>query len=359
MSKIETLRTGKEFCPNDDFDWSLYDNGYDGGNRLVPNKKVKTNKGDVCYSHESYAQNLYDRMDAYFNGRNFTAKDSVEGTMHPIEGIEKISNHEILINSNNGMSSVVDLNKEGKFIRSLGLNNAREFIRVIDEHPEFKAELIQSELCVKVVDNKRVSIWDGYQAKVEQGFFEELRRKDGPRWGYKANVVSVNNGGYTVDIMGVECFLPNSLAASGPITDVDALVGKDIMVCVVNYSQQTKNFVVSHKKYLELTLPSRINEELYVGKDVFVKVTGVTKNGLFCAIRDKNGDYVFASLMHRSTMSPDIEASFDRKEFVVGDIFKAFVHKINWISEKECRIVIGDKEPVVEREEIADGESEQ
>ena len=158
--------------------------------------------------------------------------------------------------------------------------------------------------------------------------------------------------------MGVTCFLPNSLAASGPISDYSSLVGKEVMVCIVNYSTNTKNFVVSHKKYLEITLPTRIAEELYVGKNVSVKVTGLSRNGMFCAIRDKNGDYVFASLMHRSTMSSDVEASFDRHEFIVGDMFKAFVHKINWVSDKECRIVIGDKEPEKEKEELKDGQSE-
>ena len=356
--KIKTTPTGDTWSPNDDFDWSLYENGYVGGGHLVPNKSVKTKPGDVCCCHEPYAQELYDRMEAYFDGRTFAPKDSREGTLYTINNIEKLSDHEVIIDSSNGMSAVIDLNKETQFIHSLGMSNAKEFLYAITEHPEFKEQLIGAELCAKVVDNNRVSIWDGYRAKIEAGFFEELHRKGGPRWGYKAKIVSMNNGGYTVDIMGVSCFLPSSLAASGPITDYTSLLGKEVMVCVVNYSQQTKNFVVSHKKYLEITLPSRIADELYVGKDVFVKVTGITKNGLFCAIRDKNGDYVFASLMHRSTMSPDTEASFDKKEFLVGDMFKAFVHKINWVSEKECRIVIGDKEPVAEKEDFENGKSE-
>lgn len=348
---------GKDCTPIEDFDWSLYEDGYTGGNSLRVNKNVKTKRCDKVYCHEPYAQDLYDMMEAWFEGRNFAPKDTKEGSLYTIDGIEKISDHEVIIDSSNGMSAVVDLNKESQFIHSLGMANAREFLYAITEHPEFKNELLKSDLCAKVVENNRVSIWDGYRAKVEAGLFEELRRKEGPRWGYKAKVLSMNNGGYTVDVMGVSCFLPSSLAASGPISDYSSLLGKEVMVCVVNYSQQTKNFVVSHKKYLEITLPSRIADELYVGKDVFVKVTGITKNGLFCAIRDKNGDYVFASLMHRSTMSPDTEASFDKKEFLVGDMFKAFVHKINWINDKECRIVIGDKEPVAEKEEINGTES--
>lgn len=352
MIKLRKEYKGTSYTPNDDFDWSLYEGGYNGSNRLIPNKKVKTKPGDVCYCHEPYAQELYDRMTAYFEGRSFTPKDSQQGTTHYINDINMVSEHEVVIDSNNGMSSVVDLNKETMFLKSLGMESPKEFIYAITKHPEFKQQLLQTELYAKVMENDRVSIWDGYCAKIESGFFEELRRKEGPRWGYRAKIISWSNGGYVVDIMGVNCFLPNSLAASGPIVEYESLIGKEVMVCVVNYSPNTKNFVVSHKKYLEITLPSRIADELYVGKNVSVKVTGMSKNGLFCAIRDKNGDYVFASLMHRSTMSSDMERSFENREFKIGDMFHAYVHKINWVNEKECRIVIGDQKPETEKEEL-------
>lgn len=349
--------TGPSFTPNNDFDWSLYENGYVGGAHLIPNPKVKTRHGDVCFCHEPYAQELYDRMDAYFHGTTFTPKDSHDGATYSIDGIKGVSDHEVIIDSNNGMSCVVDLNKEAMFLKSLGMTTPAEFIDAITNHPEFKAELLKSDLYTKVVDKNRVSIWEGYRAKIESGFFEELRRKDGPKWAYNAKILSSNNGGYTVDIMGVECFLPNSLASSGPIADYEALVGKNVMVCIVNYSQMTQNFVVSHKKYLEITLPARIAEELHVGKMVSVKVTGASRNGLFCAINSKDGDYVFASLMHRSTMSPDFEKSFDQHQFIVGDQFMAYIHNLNWVNEKECRIVIGDKAPAeTQKKELENGD---
>jgi hypothetical protein len=217
--------------------------------------------------------------------------------------------------------------------------------------PEFKRELLNDDLVAKVVDSNRVSIWEGYRAKIESGFMEDLTRKGGPKYGYSAKILELNNGGYTVDIMGVRCFLPSSLAASGPITDFESLIGKTVQVCVVNFSNVTKNFVVSHKKYLEITLPSRVAEELAIGKEVSVKVTGQSKNGLFCAIQDKTGEFSFASLMHRSTMSPDMEASFDKKEFVLGDMFHAFIHKISWDDKGGCRIVIGDRAPALQSEQ--------
>lgn len=352
MTKYTTAY-GKDCTPDENFNWSLYENGYTGGSSMVPNRKVKTNGKDVCYCHEPYAQSLYDMYDAYFAGRGFIApKDLSESKVFVISDITKVSSHEVLVDSDNGMSAVVDMNKEGMFLNSIGVESVEAFVSIIENNPQYKKALLEMNVCAKVVDNGRISLWDGYCAKIESELFEELQRKDGPKYGYNAKILSLGNGGYMVEVMGLNCFLPTSLASSGPIQNPESLIGTELKVCVVNYSKITKNFVVSHKKYLEITLPSRIAEELYIGKHVFVKVTGISKNGLFCAIRDKNDNYTFASLMHRTTMSPDTESSFDKREFLIGDCMMAYVHKINWINDKECRIVIGDAKPVVEKKEI-------
>ena len=327
--------------PDPDFDWSLYENGYNGKN-LIPNRNVKTKHGDVVYCHEPYAQDLYDMMEAHFNGQVYTPKDQITGSIYNVKSITQVSDHEVILDTFGGMSAVVDMNKEHQFIDSIGCSSVKQFMVALKD-PEAKEIILQRARTAKVVEN-RVSIWEGVRANVEHEFMEQL--KEGThKYGYVAHILSVNNGGYTVDINGVKCFLPGSLAASGPITDFESLVGKTVNVCVVNFSKQTSNFVVSHKKYLELTLPSRVENELTPGLRVNVRVTGQSKNGLFCAIRDAHGEYPFASLMHRSTMSPDMESRFDIGEFIVGDMFMAYVHRIDWTDDGKYRIVIGDQMP--------------
>ena len=327
--------------PDPDFDWSLYENGYNGKN-LIPNRNVKTKHGDVVYCHEPYAQDLYDMMEAHFNGQVYTPKDQITGSIYNVKSITQVSDHEVILDTFGGMSAVVDMNKEHQFIDSIGCGSVKQFMVALKD-PEAKEIILQRARTAKVVEN-RVSIWEGVRANIEHEFMEQL--KEGThKYGYVAHILSVNNGGYTVDINGVKCFLPGSLAASGPITDFESLVGKTVNVCVVNFSKQTSNFVVSHKKYLELTLPSRVENELTPGLRVNVRVTGQSKNGLFCAIRDAHGEYPFASLMHRSTMSPDMESRFDIGEFIVGDMFMAYVHRIDWTDDGKYRIVIGDQMP--------------
>lgn len=329
--------------PDPNFDWSLYENGSNGKN-LVPNRKVKTENGDIVYSHDPYAQELYDRMNAHFSGQVYTPKDQIKGSIYNVKSITQVSDHEVILDTFGGMSAVVDMNKERQFIDSIGCGNVDNFMLALKD-PESKEIILQHARTAKVVDN-RVSIWGGVISNIKADFMEQVNSGK-PRYGYTATVLSVNNGGYTVDINGVKCFLPGSLAASGPITDFESLVGTTVNVCVVNYSKQTNNFVVSHKKYLELTLPSRVENELAPGLRVNVRVTGRSKNGLFCAIRDAHGEYPFASLMHRSTMSPDMESSFDRGEYIVGDIFMAYIHRIDWTDDGKYRIVIGDQMPKI------------
>jgi hypothetical protein len=50
-------------------------------------------------------------------------------------------------------------------------------------------------------------------------------------------------------------------------------------------------------------------------------------------------------------MSRDAEIDFDNRQYLVGDQFHAFIHRITWGEKGQFRIVIGDKEPTPEKEE--------
>ena len=44
--------------PNNDFDWSIYDNGYTGGNSLKINRNIKAGQFTKVFCHEKYAKEL-------------------------------------------------------------------------------------------------------------------------------------------------------------------------------------------------------------------------------------------------------------------------------------------------------------
>lgn len=342
MPKMSDYKKDK----NSAFDWESYESGFNGFN-LVKNESIKTRKGDKVFCHEPYAEELYRKMYGE-KIQNITPKDEISGALYHVVDISQVSDHEIMLDTDGGMSAVVDMNKENEFVKSIGCENIDHFMMAL-KNPENKELILQFAKTAKMSQN-RVSIMDGVRANVESEFMNQLKGSS-PMYGYSAYVTEVNNGGLTVIVNGLKCFLPGSLASSGPVDDFESLIGKTINVCVVNYSKQTGNFVVSHKKYLELTLPSRVKNEIYPGLKISVKVTGQSKNGLFCAIKDNNGDFPFASLMHRSTMSSEMESSFDMHEFVNGDEFYAYVHRVDWLDDGKFRIVIGDKMPELENKE--------
>jgi hypothetical protein len=345
-----TKTTGRTlFCSDSEFDWSLYENGYTGGHTLIVNKSVKTKGKDKVYCHESYAQEIYDLMGSHFSGHEIGPKDQLRDTIHEVSDIRVASDHEVIVDSPNGSSARIDLNKEIAYIHSLGYSSVKDFVNDVRTRKEQIMNEVGNTMAVKVIAKNRVSLWEGKLAKIKAEFAEELQ--NGPRYAYYGTITAINNGGYTCKVNGVDCFLPGSLASSGPITDFDSLIGKTLHVCVVNYSHLTNNYVVSHKKFLELELPGRVEKELEVGQRVSVKVTGCSKNGVFCAIEDKNGEFVFPSLMHRTTMSRDAEIEFENRRYIIGDQFFAYIHRITWSDNGQFRIVIGDKEPVAEQTE--------
>lgn len=352
MGKTKTVLTGRVLQKSDDnFDWTLYDDGYQGGTSLTINKSVKTNGTDRVYCHESYAQELYDMYENWFNGRSIVSpKDSLKGTVYALNDIRPISDHEVSVDTGFGMSAVIDLNKEKEYLSTLGCNSPKTFVRALKEAQGFKESVIANGLAGKVVDNGRVSLWEGHLSKIEYEFMEQIKHPDTITCAYNAKIESINGGGFLVNILGVQCFLPGSLAAAGILTDFESMLGKTVPVIVVNYIDKSNCFVVSYKKYLEMILPKKIEAELEIGQEVSTKVTGASKNGLFCQFKDKNGEWVFSGLAHRSVMSTDFEKRFDDREFRIGDEMHMFIANI-LEKDGQYRIVLTDSKTKVALED--------
>lgn len=358
MRKSKSISTEEKvlYQSDNNFDWSLYDTGYEGGTKLRANKTVKTNGKDVVYSHEPYAQEMYDAYEAWFNGRNVTAaKDNLRGTLYAFNDIKVLSDHEVALDTCAGMSTVIDLNKEKKFLNSIGCPDAKSFVMSVEASSEYKESVLKSGIIGKVTENGNISLWDGHLSKIEYEFAQQLKNPDSTDHAYTAKVISINGGGFLVDVSGVSCFLPGSLAAAGVLTDFDSMIGKTIPVIVVNYIEKSKCFVVSYKKYLERILPGKIENELEIGQEVYTKVTGASKNGLFCQFKDSEGEWLFSGLVHRSVMSPDFEKRFDMHEFRNGDEMRMYIANII-DNNGQARIVLTDSKMKISYPEVKEDE---
>ncbi|MGL5692127.1 MAG: S1 RNA-binding domain-containing protein [Bacteroidales bacterium] len=318
-----------ETCPDTTFDWSLYEDGWKGGNHLLANKKIKSVSGAIVYSREPYA---YDAnvMRKYTNTETLYGKDLTKGELVKVGNVRHIVDNYISVNVN-GMDVVVDLEKERKLIAKLGVNSIKDFILLLSYNI---GEVCGCELYAKVLesgDNPRISLWEGTVAIKRLQLIAEA--KSNTPEVHEAIIEDANKGGYFVSIDGVKAFLPGSLAAVNKISNFKDMVGKTVTVMVEDYLADIESIIVSHKKYINHILPSRL-KTLEVGKEYTGTVTGTTKFGVFIEFED-----IFTGLLHSSKIQHEKRHNF-ASVMGVGTEVKFYIEEI-----KDNRIILSEYNP--------------
>lgn len=126
---------------------------------------------------------------------------------------------------------------------------------------------------------------------------EELQEKDDIITG---RIVRRIKGGYTVDLGGVEAFLPGSHVDLRPVPDMDALVNQDFEFRVLKINRRRSNVIVSRRVLLEERRDSMrrdLLKTLAEGQTVTGKVKNITEYGVFVDLGGLDG------LMHITDMS--------------------------------------------------------
>ncbi len=96
-----------------EFNWEMYEDGYVGNNKLVPNKNIKgSDNKNKCFSREPYAQKLWD----VYNGQNsqIVKKDLNKGDCVLITDIYNIKDDVIDIEIAGGLTVTIELKREKK-----------------------------------------------------------------------------------------------------------------------------------------------------------------------------------------------------------------------------------------------------
>ncbi|MBK6910062.1 MAG: 30S ribosomal protein S1 [bacterium] len=113
----------------------------------------------------------------------------------------------------------------------------------------------------------------------------------------KQDVVSGNiqrriKGGFVVNVLGVEAFLPGSQIDVHPVRDFDALVGRDMEFRIVKLNDARKNIVVSRKIIIEESLKGvreKILADLQVGDIMEGTAKNITDFGVFVDLGGVDG----------------------------------------------------------------------
>jgi len=283
-----------EFYDSDgNFIWEAYEATCVSHTRK-PNPHIKTQKGDKVYSREDYAQEMYDMLQN--SEINRSIKSSVKiGEIH--EGIVYAVTQDTI---------TVDI-------------GYRELIYVkADKEPQSVKELTPGEeTAVLITNTDNAFISGSVSGGIKQKVFMDLR--DGVESGNTAWVGLVKNmienGGYIVEVQGIECFMPGSLAGINKLADFESIVGEELYVVPVSFSATRGTIVVSHRKYLQALIPQEIeNIKENAGEEITGNVTGTAKYGVFVEF-----NRCLTGMIHKNDLDPETFEKFKKREIMPAD----------------------------------------
>ena len=212
-----------------DFDWNIQN-----GNK--PNRKLKrVPDGFKVYCHEPYAQGLLDLFNSYFSGNTQIddhGKDLTEGMVYSCK-IVVLKEDEALAQTSTGQNIYIDLRKEKKDADKLNISGLSFNI----------GDVVQARVRLSG-SNYYGSVIEYYMHSLRLELFEQIKKESNA---YLIKIESINKGGYIVDLSGIKCFLPGSLAAANRITDFESYIGKQLHVMIEGYVEAKDIFIVSYK----------------------------------------------------------------------------------------------------------------
>ena len=278
----------------EEFNWDIT-------NRRTINRDVEVFDDSKVFCQEDYAQELYYKMADSLKGVS-SSKDLKTGNAYD-STITTLTEQYAIAQTYEGQSIYIDLVKERKDATKLGISGISF---------EIGSEI---QTIVRNINGTYYgSVIDCFIENTKQEFFEQIKKET---LAYEARIESINNGGYIVDVQGIKCFLPGSLAAANKITNFESYLGKKIYVMIDGYVQKKDIFVVSYKKYLTKIMDEKI-QELDLTKKYKGHVTGTSNFGVFVEWED-----IYTGLIHKTEFDDNMVSGFttgDEIEFYIKEV---------------------------------------
>lgn len=283
---------------NEEFSW-------DNPNGFKPNKKIKNNHGMTVYCHADYAEELaeaYAKHSLGLDWNNLT-KDLIDGNVYPCK-VVTLTETEAFAQTDSGQTICIDLKREKRDSEKLGIGGI-----------DFSIGSRLQAYVRKTNNGYFGSVVEQYIKSLKAELFDQIKKET---TAYKSKIESINKGGYIVDICGIKCFMPGSLAAANKITDFESYIGKEMHVMVEGYVEAKDIFIVSYKKYISKIMEQKI-QELDLTKKYKGSITGTSPFGVFVEWEE-----IYTGLIHKSEFESDDKLSNlsagDEIEFYVKEI---------------------------------------
>ena len=302
-----------------DFDWDALSGGKYNNSIAITRADKKSGTKILC--KESYAQEVYDLYNKYESQTGIdlhTLKDleigqifevtatSIHFTREEVKTIEKNTGIEIAVPFKEYSGNLDEL-MSGKNIT-------------------FKVMLTKANDNCEYVGSERKSRTVNYRD-------EMLAHHKNNTW-FEVTVNKLIKGGYIASYKDeIECFIPGSQAGANVIKDFSILLGKTINVMVDNYDKSNDLFIVSYKKYIKHSLPTKVSD-LRFGKVYSGKLTNKPYDfGVFVELEN-----YYTGLVHSSDFENYDEV---KRSLRAGDNLDVYVKGVSYQKNKnQYRIVL-------------------
>ncbi len=290
---------------NPKFDWDAYVSDCPSISRKS-NPHVKTKGGHKVYSREPYAQELYDLMENVLTDANLVysvnAGETHNGTVYSVdqEWASIDIGHKEMIYVNMSRESVIS-----------------------------KAKLIPGQrVDVEITTgrNNKGFILGSVEAGIKAAILKEiLASAENQNTAYIGTVTGmIPNGGYFVNVQGIDCFMPGSLAGINKLAEFESILNTQMYVVPMSYSPERGTVIVSHRKYLQAMIPSKVEElKNSIGETKTGNVTGSAKYGVFVEF-----DGCLTGMIHANDLSPEMAKKHKAREINPGDVIEFKVKEI-------------------------------
>lgn len=320
MSQDVKTKTG-----NVDFDWNLISADCPTNFRK-PNPHVRSRCGSIVYSNAVYAQELLDLIEG-FESDNVLKNEVLIGETH-VGLVYSVNQEWASIDIGYREMIYVDVNKESYDSR----------VKLI------LGDNISVEIISDRKSNSRGFIVGSIDAGIKAMILKEiLEAAEEGNAAYSGKVTGmIPNGGYFINIQGVDCFMPGSLAGINKLADFESILNTEMYVVPTGYSAERGTVIVSHRKYLQAMIPTRVDELRSEPNAIKTgNVTGSAKYGVFVEF-----DGCLTGMIHVNELNPEFARKHKSREIQPGDVIEFKVKEI--ISDTKIILTQLDASDVVD-----------
>jgi len=309
--------------PREEFDWDAHEANCPTNFRK-PNPKINAPHGVKVYSREPYAQDLLNLM-LGFEANNPQQMEISEGEIYT--------------------GTVYSINPEWASI-DIGYRE-NVYVNLLKEDASVKPLItVNNEVKVQVTSKKGTtgcvlgSVSAGVKTAVVSEIMDSIEKASTAYAGLIKEMIP--GGGYIVNIQGIDCFMPGSLAGINKLADFESIVGETLYVVPVSFSAKRGTIVVSHREYLKAMIPNKV-EKLRdnMNGDREGKVTGSAKYGVFVEF-----DECLTGMIHVNDLTPEMLKKHKAREIQPGDDINFKIKEI--VSDTKIILTQLDAMPVID-----------